>query len=121
MRRMLKTVTFLMSLCALSALAQTEIPASEAGKHIGQRATVCGRVVSGHYASSSKGRPTFINLDKPYPNQVFTIVIWGENRSKFTNPETAYQDKQVCVTGTITEYRKSPQIEARSPNDIKLR
>jgi hypothetical protein len=40
-------------------------------------ATVCGKVVSTHYAKSSKGEPTFLNLDEAYPNEVFTILIWG--------------------------------------------
>jgi hypothetical protein len=30
-----------------------------------------------------QGSPTFVNLDKPYPNQPFTILIWGKNLPKF--------------------------------------
>jgi len=35
------------------------------------KTTVCGEVASTHYAVRSRGNPTFINLDKAYPNQIF--------------------------------------------------
>lgn len=49
-------------------LAQKTLTASEAKDHIGEQATVCGKVVSTRYAESSRGSPTFLNFDQPYPN-----------------------------------------------------
>jgi len=46
----------------------------------------------------------FLNLEKPYPKQIFTIVICGNNRTKFGSPEVELKGKDVCVTGEITEY-----------------
>ena len=55
-----------------SLQAQTKkLTAAEAKDHIGDRATVCGKVVSTHYAKSSKGEPTFLNLDEPHPKRSF--------------------------------------------------
>jgi hypothetical protein len=54
-----------------------KLTAVEAKDHIGEQATVCGKVASTRYAATSRGKPTFLNLDKPYPSQVFTILIWG--------------------------------------------
>jgi len=72
----LMTAAGLVLLCATTA-AQT-IPASETAKHVGEQGTVCGRVASEHTATSSRGTPTFINLDKPYPNQdCFDLVAVG--------------------------------------------
>jgi hypothetical protein len=51
-----------------TAAAQQTITPEDAAKFIGQQKTVCGTVASAHYATRSKGQPTFINLDKPYPN-----------------------------------------------------
>ena len=82
---------------ALSVPAEQTITAAEAKHHIGERATVCGKVVSTRYAESSRGSPTFLNLDQPYPNRVFTLLIWGDDRSKFGDPETAYRGKRICV------------------------
>ena len=62
--------------CALT-YAQKSISAREAKDHVGQKATVCGKVASANYAVGSPGSPTFLNLDRAYPHQVFTIVIWG--------------------------------------------
>jgi hypothetical protein len=32
-------------------------------------------------AESSHGSPTILNFDQPYPDQVFSLVIWGGDRS----------------------------------------
>lgn len=107
-------------LAAGHAIAQKRITAAEAREHIGKKATVCGKVASARYSAASRGQPTFLNLDKPYPNPTFTVVIWGSNRTKFGSPETDYKDKSICVTGAITEYRGSPQIEASDPAQVKI-
>jgi DNA/RNA endonuclease YhcR with UshA esterase domain len=61
-----------------------------------------------------------LNLDKPYPNQVFTIVVWGINRSKFGAPESDYKGKRICITGKITAYAGLPEIVADEPKQIKI-
>jgi DNA/RNA endonuclease YhcR with UshA esterase domain len=121
MRRVSAVVLVLLALSILTAAdTPQQLTAAEAAKHVGEYAKVCGEVVSTKYASSSRGQPTFLNLDKPYPDHIFTIVIWGDNRSKFDQPEVKYKDKQVCVTGTIETYSGKPQIIARSPEQIKI-
>ncbi len=102
------------------ALAQKKLTATEAKDHVGETATVCGNVVSTRYASTTKGQPTFLNLDKPYPNQMFTVVIWGSNRSKFGKPEVEYNEKRICVTGKIAEYRGVPEVIADAPAQITV-
>jgi DNA/RNA endonuclease YhcR with UshA esterase domain len=101
------------------SLAQKKITPLEAKDHIGESATVCGTVVSSRYAASTKGQPTFLNLEKQYPNQIFTVVIWGNNRSRFGTPETEYKGKRICVTGKIADYRGVPEIVASDPEEIK--
>jgi DNA/RNA endonuclease YhcR with UshA esterase domain len=101
--------------------AQTKrITTAEAKDHIGDKATVCGRVVSTHYAKNSKGEPTFLNLDEPYPKEVFTVLIWGSGREKFGVPESKYRDARVCVTGKITSYRGTAEIVATEPSQITM-
>lgn len=102
-------------------LGQNSISASQAKNHVGENATVCGQVATTHYADRSRGNPTFINLDKPYPNQVFTILIWGSDRPKFGNPEDDYRGKHVCVTGNISMYRGDPEVVARDPAQISVK
>jgi hypothetical protein len=100
------------------AIAQNTLPAEQAHNHIGERATVCGAVASTHFATTSRGQPTFLNLDKPYPNPIFTVLIWGSNRAKFGAPERDFAKKSICVTGTIEEYRGAAEIVAHSPSQI---
>ena len=100
--------------------AQTKtLSAAEAKEHVGDRATVCGKVVSTHYAKGSKAEPTFINLDEPYPKEIFTILIWGSDRQKFETPEDEYKGLRVCVTGKITSYRGRPEIVATERGQIE--
>ena len=102
------------------AAATATLTSAEASGHTGEAATVCGTVASATYAARSHGGPTFLNLDKPYPNPIFTIVIWRENRAAFGNPETLYAGKRLCVSGVITDYRGRPQIVVRDPSQINL-
>jgi hypothetical protein len=100
--------------------AQKKLTTREANQHIGEHATVCGVVASAKYAASTRGQPTFLNLDEAYPNRIFTILIWGSDRPKFGRPEAAYTQKRVCATGVITEYRGTPEIIAHDPSQITV-
>jgi hypothetical protein len=64
--------------------------------------------------------PHSLNLDEPYPKQVFTILIWGENRSKFGTPEHDYKANRICATAKITDYRGAPEIVADSPKHFTV-
>lgn len=105
---------------SVSAQDKLTLTAAQAKEHFGQNATVCGKVVSTSYADSSKGRPTFLNLDKQYPHQIFTVVIWGENRTKFAKPEEDYKGKRICVSGKITAHAGKPEIVVSDPKQIKV-
>jgi len=94
------------------------ITASEAGRHVGERAAGCGVVASSRYLPNSRSKPTFLNLGKAYPSQDFTVVIWPEDRAQFGHPEDTYLDKSICVSGEISSYRGKPQIVARHPSQI---
>ena len=102
-------------------LSSAEYSAHMAQNHIGEKATVCGVVVSSHYASSSRGEPTFLNLDEAYPNHVFTAVIWGDNREQFNEPEVQYRGKSICVTGKIKSYRGIAQIILYSQSQVSVK
>jgi hypothetical protein len=98
-----------------------KIPASEASHHVGESAWVCGHVASAAFFASTKGRPTFINLDRPYPDQTFTVVVWEAARSRFdVPPERLLDGKTICVRGTIETYRGKPQIVVDDPGQIEI-
>ena len=121
MRKSLLTATLICLSAVNWAVAQSSrLSSTESKSHLGEKATVCGTVASTHYAVRTKGSPTFLNLDEPYPKQVFTILIWGSDREKFSNPETKFSNKRVCVTGLIKEYRGVPEIVAEQPSQIEV-
>jgi len=90
------------------------ITATDAARHIGEQKTVCGTIAGEHTASGSRGTPTFINIDRLYPSQVFTILIWGDDRSRVGSVPNS---GRMCVTGTITSYRGTPEIVLRDSKE----
>jgi DNA/RNA endonuclease YhcR with UshA esterase domain len=117
----LGVITLLVALATSGFAAEVpkSISASEAASHLGQTQTVCGVVASSKFAKDSNRSPTFLNLDRPYPNQVFTAVIWGTDRSKFKEaPEIAFQGKHICVRGPIQVYKEKPEVIVTDPSQI---
>lgn len=94
----------------------------DAARYMGKQATVCGQVAAVHLAQRTGGAPTFINFDKPNPNQTFTVLIWGIDRPKFAAPpeSTFTVGKRVCATGLVTDYRGKPEIVVRGPDEIRV-
>ncbi|OQC18240.1 MAG: hypothetical protein BWX72_00155 [Firmicutes bacterium ADurb.Bin080] len=97
------------------------IPWNETKRHVGESVTVYGTVVGTRYASSSNGKPTFLNVGRDYPDRNrFTVVIWGRCRSNFSSsPEIYYNGKTIYVTGLITEHDGVAQIEVCYPYQIR--
>jgi hypothetical protein len=77
MAMLAKSLLILAALASANSMGAQTIKAAEAIHHIGEQATVCGNIASERTASQSRGTPTFVNLDKPYPDQVFTIPHLG--------------------------------------------
>jgi endonuclease/exonuclease/phosphatase family metal-dependent hydrolase len=96
-----------------------QVEARDAASHVGEQATVCGTVASARHFEDRSG-VTLINLEAPYPDQPFTLVIESEDRKRFGKPEVDWLHRRVCVTGTIEPYRGKPQIVARSPEHVTL-
>ncbi len=104
-----------------SSGASERIPAREAKAHVGETLTVCGPVAVATRLESARGRPTFLNFDRPYPNQTFTVVIWGDAAEKFPQPPARlYEGKSLCVTGRIETYKGRAQIVVRDPEQIEV-
>jgi DNA/RNA endonuclease YhcR with UshA esterase domain len=103
---------------SLPAGAASISPEDAAG-HVGESATVCGVLASAHYAARSRSQPTFLNLGNAYPAQIFTAVIFGDDRAKFGEPEKTLQGKRICVTGTIRLYRGSAEVILNESDQLK--
>lgn len=112
---MLRASLLLLSLLGSAAtLIGQQISVNDAAKHIGEHATVCGPVMGSHTAESVRGKPTFVNMGKAYPHQLFTVVFWESDAAKIGSFPTS---GNVCVTGKIEEYKGKPQIVLHDAKD----
>src|SRR5215471_5001515 len=89
-------------------------PPKEAAKHVGEIATIKGRVDGFH--QSGKGN-VFLNMGGKYPNQAFTAFIPSSSAAQFSNAQQ-YDGKTVSVSGKITLYRGKPEIVVTNVSQI---
>lgn len=92
--------------------------AEEAGRHAGETATVCGTVASAHFSERSRAQLTWLDLDRPYPDQIFTLVIFGRDRGRFGTPEKALLHQRLCATGAIRLYHGRPEMIIEDPAQL---
>ncbi len=84
----------------------------------GKKHIVCGQVVS--TKKHEKGH-VFINLDKKFPNQIFTVSIFESGIVNFDyKPEVYLKNKQVCFTGLITDFNDKPSMIIDNGEQVKL-
>lgn len=113
----MKTLTVVSALLFMASAGQAQsLTPAQAKSHEGENATVCGVVASERTATSSRGEPTFINLDSAYPNQVFTILVWGDDRKNVG--ELPRVGSRACVKGMIKDYRGVPEVVVRSSGQL---
>ena len=56
-------------------------------------------------------RSLFFNLDKNYPNQIFTVAIWKKNIINFSyDPLKEWKGKQITLKGRITDFDGIPTM-----------
>lgn len=119
-RRILAAAAALFLAFAVPA-AGDRLTAAEAERHVGEWATVCGEVASTRYERSSSGHPTLLDLDRPDPGQIFTVVISEETRRQLDPPpERRYRSSRICVTGEISTDHGVPQIVVEKPQQIEI-
>jgi hypothetical protein len=93
---------------------------SNARLHVGEKVTIIGKVVSTKYLKKHEG--TFLNLDKSFPNQFFTVTIWRDGRRNFSyKPEEELDGKYILVTGKVElDKNGTPMINVKHEAQIEL-
>jgi len=80
--------------------------------------SVCGTVVSTH--KSRKGH-VFINLDKSFPHQIFTVTIWKSDLVNFSyEPEKFLLNKKICVKEKVKDFQGVPSMYPKNEKKIKI-
>lgn len=89
----------------------------QAKYHIGNKATICGTVVSTR--RTKKANALYLNFDRMYPNQDFYATVWESNSPNFSyDPETFLQGRKICVTGMITTFSDIARISINNETEI---
>jgi len=84
----------------------------------GKVITVCGTVVSTRL--SKKGN-LWMNIDKQFPNQIFSVYIKKEDLVNFTfDPAKEFLNKQVCFDGKIQDFNGTPTIQMGKEGDCRF-
>jgi len=89
---------------------------ADAAKHVGEEATVTGKVLS---IGTSKQGNVYINFGDAFPRQTFSGVIRAKDLQKVGDPKK-FDGHAVAVTGKIELYNGKPQIVITAPAQIKV-
>lgn len=110
------------SLFSFAAFSQTVIPIDSISSYMGKKVTICSKVFGTRYFETSGKQPTFLNVGSAYPGSPLTVVVFGESRKNFpTPPETMYDQKEICVTGELIDYKGKAEIIVTSPEQIVVK
>ncbi|WP_395054444.1 hypothetical protein [Flavobacterium sp.] len=116
---MKKFLVFLVLGFSTSIFAQEVITSQQAKDYIGKEVVLKGKIASIKLASEGKST-NYINIDKAYPNNVFTVVVSNkyleENKLDIANSV----GKEITVKGTITVYDKDPKKTPQIFNPLEI-
>lgn len=104
-------------------LAQDKLPRNHfntiiGSKRIGKESIVCGTVVS---TKISRSGHLWINLDKKFPDQIFSSFIRKDDLSNFTyQPESYLKGKKVCIEGKVDNFNGTPTINVDKASQINM-
>lgn len=84
----------------------------------GKKHTVCGTVVG---AKKHQKGHVFIDVDKKFPNQIFSVSIFESELKNFSyQPEVYLLKQEVCFIGEIANYKNTPNMVISNEKQIKL-
>jgi hypothetical protein len=111
----MKKLSVIFALLSLVSVARAQpedmVRANQAVEHAGEYAMVCGVIASTKYLQKSRGAPTYLNFDKPWPDSEFSAVIFGKNRKNFDPAPETLTGYKACVYGKVRVYKGKPQME----------
>lgn len=94
------------------------VSAKDARLHAGETLAVCGVVATGVYDRRSQQKNTYLNFDKPYPDNTFTAVIHRKNRKYFDYKPEKLEGQFICVYGMVSVFGGRPEINVIIPKQI---
>ena len=104
---------------SIHCFSQDTITTAKVKDYMDKQVCVIGKVVSFKLASEGKNT-NYINIDKPYPESVFTVVISNYYLEKLNIKIEDLKDKNIYITGKITTYKNDPKQIPQIFNPISI-
>lgn len=84
----------------------------------GEEIEVCGTVVS---TRRSRSGNLWMNVDKQFPNQVFSVFIKKKDLINFSyQPEKELLHQQVCFKGTVQNFNGTPTMNVVQEQEVRM-
>src|SRR5438093_6531107 len=116
MRAVIGLLVLVAALLAAAARADEPISWEEADRHVGEEATVEGRVMGVHCSPIS----CLLAFDPSFNR--FTAIVQARNFDAFPPDrlDERYSGKRVLVHGTIRKNDNKPEIEVEKAEDLRV-
>lgn len=112
-------ITAFLLIISINCFSQDTITTAQAKDYMDKMVCVKGKVVSFKLASERKFT-NYINIDKPYPEGVFSVVITNSQLEKLNLKIEDLNDKDVYIKGTISTYKNDPKQIPQIFNPIRI-
>jgi hypothetical protein len=112
-------ITAFLLIISINCFSQDTITTAQAKDYMDKMVCVKGKVVSFKLASEGKST-NYINIDKPYPESIFTVVISNSYLAKLNLKIEDLKDKDVFIKGTISIYKNDPKQIPQIFNPISI-
>jgi len=95
------------------------IPVADVSRHVGDTRIICGDV-AGVRSPQTPRDSTFLDLDKPAPDQALAVVVQSGDRTKFSERFDRLIDRRrVCVEGKIDRVDGKLQMRVRDTDQFR--
>ena len=91
------------------------IGTAQAAANIGKQVTVTGVVAQVSFRPSL----VFLNFDKPFPSNLFTVIIRNKSTNEFESL-SALKGKSVSVEGKVIDYNGKAEMELTRKTQLKV-
>ena len=93
---------------SINCFSQDTITTAKVKDYMDKEVYVLGKVVS--YKLAAEGKTTnYINIDKPYPENIFTVVITNNYLEKLNIKIEDLKGKAIYIKGKISTYKNDPK------------
>ena len=84
----------------------------------GEEVTVCGTVVGTHRSRSGNA---WLNIDKQFPNQPFSVFIRKKDLPNFSYvPDQYLLSREVCFTGKVENFNGTPTMNVEMEEAVRV-